>query len=99
MLRSGEDRFGVRVVGAGFADLYLSVAAPPATLEEAIHLAAEHFAFCPGDIWQNSHPHTLIGYAENLVGAPGLHSSMSRQQPSSSMRQSMPQPGTVWTAA
>ncbi|TDC62692.1 DUF4253 domain-containing protein [Actinomadura sp. GC306] len=68
VLRSWEGRFGVRVVGAGFADLYLSVAAPPATLEEAIHLAAEHFAFCPDNIWQNSHPHTLLGYAENLVG-------------------------------
>ncbi|WP_344939867.1 DUF4253 domain-containing protein [Actinomadura miaoliensis] len=68
VLRSWEDRFGVRVVGAGFADLYLSVAAPPTTLEEAIHVAAEHFAFCPDNIWQNSHPHTLIGYAETLVG-------------------------------
>ncbi|WP_235017902.1 DUF4253 domain-containing protein [Thermomonospora echinospora] len=67
VLRSWEDRFGVRVVGASFADLYLSVAAPPATLEEAIHVAAEHFAFCPDNIWQNSHPHTLIGYAERLV--------------------------------
>jgi hypothetical protein len=59
VVRSWEDRYGARVIGAGFADLYLSVAAPPTTLDEALHIAAEHFAFCPDNIWQNSHPHTL----------------------------------------
>ncbi|WP_218826191.1 DUF4253 domain-containing protein [Actinomadura mexicana] len=59
MVRSWEDRFGAQVVGAGFADLYPSVAAPPSTYEEALRLAAEHPAFCPDDIWQNSSPATL----------------------------------------
>ncbi len=67
IMRSWEDRFGARVVGVGFADLYVSVAAPPATLDEALPVAAEHFAFCPDNIWQG-HPHTLTGYASRLAG-------------------------------
>lgn len=66
IVRSWEDRFGARVVGVGFADLYVSVAAPPATLDEALAVAAEHFAFCPDNIRQ-SHPHTLTAYASRLV--------------------------------
>lgn len=66
VVRSWEERFGVRVVAAGFAEMWLSVAAPPADLDEAVAVAAEHFAFCPDNIWQG-HPHSLIGYAETLV--------------------------------
>lgn len=73
IVSSWEDRFGVRVVGAGFADLYVSVAAPPTTLGEALPIAAEHFAFCPDNIWQGGHPHTLTGYAERLVGLNSWH--------------------------
>lgn len=65
VLRDWERRFGARVVGTGFADLYLSVAAPPATLDQALHVAAEHFAFCPDNIWQG--PGSLAAYAECLV--------------------------------
>jgi hypothetical protein len=67
IVRSWEDRFGARVVGAGFADLYMSVAAPPTTMDEALPVAAEHFAFCPDNIWQGR-PGTLTGYASRLVG-------------------------------
>ena len=67
IMRSWENRFGARVLGVGFADLYVSVAAPPATLDEALPVAAEHFAFCPDNIRQG-HPHTLTGYASRLVG-------------------------------
>ncbi|GIJ28542.1 hypothetical protein Vqi01_37040 [Micromonospora qiuiae] len=70
VLRSWEDRFGVRVIGVGFAELYLSVAAPPKDLAEALPIAAEHFAFCPDNIWQGQHPHTLGAYADRLVDAP-----------------------------
>lgn len=60
VLRSWEDRYATRVVGlAGYATLYLSVAAPPRTYQDALHIAAEHFAFCPDNIWQGRHPHTL----------------------------------------
>lgn len=69
VVRDWEDRFGVRVVGVEFATLHLSVAAPPATHEEALPVAAEHFAFCPDNIWQGRAPCTLAAYAEGLVGA------------------------------
>lgn len=67
VLRSWEDRYGVRVVGAGFDTLEVSVAAPPATIEEARHLAAEHHAFCPDNIWQGGV--TYEEYAESLLGS------------------------------
>ncbi|MER6850575.1 DUF4253 domain-containing protein [Streptomyces flaveolus] len=64
VLRGWEDRFGTRVVGVGFATLHLSVAAPPHRLEDALRIAAEHFAFCPDNIWQGAHP-DLATYAED----------------------------------
>ncbi|MFD4880321.1 DUF4253 domain-containing protein [Streptomyces sp. NPDC058420] len=66
VLRSWEDRFGIRVVALGFDRLVLSVAAPPATLEEAEEIAAEHFAFCPDNITQGHHE-TLRAYARHEV--------------------------------
>jgi hypothetical protein len=70
VLRGWEDRFGARVIAAGFSELYLSVAAPPTTTAHSRAVAAEHFAFCPDNIWQGSRPFTLAGYAEHLVDAP-----------------------------
>ncbi|HWO64113.1 MAG TPA: DUF4253 domain-containing protein [Umezawaea sp.] len=67
VLRNWEDRFGVRVVGVGFATLLLSVAAPPSTYVEALAVAAEHFAFCPDNVLQGPSPQTLAAYAERLV--------------------------------
>ncbi|MGW2081306.1 DUF4253 domain-containing protein [Streptomyces sp. NPDC001939] len=67
VLRSWEDRFGARVVALSYARLDLSVAAPPQTLDEALAVAAEHFAFCPDNIWQGYE--TIRLYAEEaLVG-------------------------------
>ncbi|MDX3314931.1 DUF4253 domain-containing protein [Streptomyces sp. ME08-AFT2] len=66
VLRSWEDRFGIRVVGLGFDVLVLSVAAPPATPAEAAAVAAEHFAFCPDNVLQGEGD--LASYAERLVG-------------------------------
>ncbi|MFD0353839.1 DUF4253 domain-containing protein [Streptomyces sp. NPDC127110] len=67
VLRSWEGRFGARVLAIGFARLDLSVAAPPRTLAEALPVAAEHFAFCPDNVWQGSG--TVRDYAaEALVG-------------------------------
>ncbi|BCB78345.1 DUF4253 domain-containing protein [Phytohabitans flavus] len=68
VLSSWEDRFGVRLVGVGFAELYLSVAAPPTSDAEAIRVAAEHFAFCPDNIWQSSTTN-LVDYAKRLIDA------------------------------
>jgi hypothetical protein len=67
VLRSWEERFGARVVGVGFDTLVLSVASPPTTREGAMAVAAEHFAFCPDNIWQGEHPCTLAAYADRLV--------------------------------
>ncbi|GID29425.1 uncharacterized protein DUF4253 [Paractinoplanes brasiliensis] len=69
VLRSWETRFGAVVVGAGFAELYLSIAAPPTTIDHAVSVAAEHFAFCPDNIWQGPSP-GLTAYAERLVDTP-----------------------------
>ncbi|MER6129889.1 DUF4253 domain-containing protein [Streptomyces sp. NPDC001795] len=66
VLRSWEDRFGIRVVALTFDQLVLSVAAPPTTPAEAEAVAAEHFAFCPDNITQGHHE-TLSAYAEREV--------------------------------
>jgi hypothetical protein len=72
VLRSWEDRFGIRVVALGFDHLLVSVAAPPATLTEAEAVAAEHFAFCPDHIGQGSDT-ALSDYAERLLDQPVWH--------------------------
>jgi hypothetical protein len=66
VVRSWEDRFGVRVVGIGFDTLDLSVAAPPTSRRHALRVAAEHAAFCPEAIVQG--PATLTGHAEQILG-------------------------------
>jgi hypothetical protein len=66
MLRGWEDRFGVRVVAMGFNTLDLSVAAPPVTSRHSLHVAAEHWAFCPDSIFQG--PGTLVDYAAEIRG-------------------------------
>jgi hypothetical protein len=66
VLRGWEDRFGVRVLGMGFNTLDLSVAAPPVTTRHALHVAAEHWAFCPDIIFQG--PGTLVDYAAEIRG-------------------------------
>ncbi|MFI6286125.1 DUF4253 domain-containing protein [Streptomyces sp. NPDC051018] len=68
VVRDWEHRFAARVVAVGFATLHLSVAAPPTTEEDALLVAAEHFAFCPDNIWQGRSPYTLTAYAERLTG-------------------------------
>ncbi|GAA2509858.1 hypothetical protein Ahu01nite_073130 [Winogradskya humida] len=68
VVRSWEERFGVRVIGLGFAELYLSVSAPPGDQETALRVAAEHFAFCPDGVWQGTE--TLEKYATQLINAP-----------------------------
>ncbi|UED85800.1 DUF4253 domain-containing protein [Streptomyces profundus] len=69
VLRDWERRFGARVVAVGFDTLYLSVAAPARSFDEALPIAAEHFAFCPDNVWQREGSQTLAAYARDLVGA------------------------------
>ena len=52
VVRSWEERFGARVVSVGFNTLELSVAAPPVDPEHALHVAAEHWTFCPDNVVQ-----------------------------------------------
>ncbi|MFJ7969262.1 DUF4253 domain-containing protein [Streptomyces sp. NPDC096324] len=66
VLRSWEDRFGIRVVALTFDQLVVSVAAPPTTMAEAEAVAAEHYAFCPDNIDQGSRT-TFREYAEKKV--------------------------------
>ncbi|GAA3834440.1 DUF4253 domain-containing protein [Sphaerisporangium flaviroseum] len=66
VVRSWEDRFGARLVGLGFNTLDLSVAAPPVTSQHALHVAAEHWTFCPDAIVQGAG--SLLDYAEQLRG-------------------------------
>ncbi|MFI8498164.1 DUF4253 domain-containing protein [Streptomyces sp. NPDC085524] len=65
VLRSWEDRFGARILALGFDRLDLHVAAPPRTTAEALPVAAEHFAFCPDNVWQGSG--TVRDYAEEAL--------------------------------
>ncbi|MER7673966.1 DUF4253 domain-containing protein [Kitasatospora sp. NPDC096128] len=67
VLHSWQDRFGARLVEVGAASLELSVAAPPASREEALLVAAEHAAFCPDNVLRAEEG--LAGYAEELVDA------------------------------
>jgi len=66
VLRGWEDRFGVRVVRLGYNTLVLSVAAPPASLAQALPIAAEHFAFCRDNFGYSAG--SLTEYAQELVG-------------------------------
>ena len=52
ILDTWEDRFDAYLVGLGFDTLTLIVGRPPADLEAANQIAAEHLAFCPDNIFQ-----------------------------------------------
>ncbi|MCV2460685.1 DUF4253 domain-containing protein [Streptomyces sp. ICN988] len=69
VVRDWENRFGARVIAVGFSTLHLSVATPPMNEEDALLVAAEHFAFCPDNVWQGSRPYTLTAYVERITGA------------------------------
>jgi hypothetical protein len=64
VLRSWEDRWAARVVEIGFDTLTLTVGIPPRDDKTAQALAAEHFAFCPDNVWQGEG--TLAAYAMSL---------------------------------
>ncbi|MET9799146.1 DUF4253 domain-containing protein [Streptomyces sp. NPDC006368] len=65
VLRSWEERFGIRVVGLGPDLLTVSVAAPPRTMAGALAVAAEHYAFCPDNVWDGYD--TIGAYAAEEV--------------------------------
>jgi hypothetical protein len=65
VVQDWETRFGARVVSIDAGTLNLSVAAPPVTIEHAMRVAVEHFAFCP-----EFNEAGVTGYAETIVGQP-----------------------------
>ncbi|WP_051814166.1 DUF4253 domain-containing protein [Kitasatospora sp. MBT63] len=67
VLADWERRFGAQVVEVGFDTMQLSVPVPPATLADALPVAAEHTALCPDLVLQGTG--TLTAYAEQLVGS------------------------------
>ncbi|GLW59050.1 DUF4253 domain-containing protein [Kitasatospora phosalacinea] len=69
VLLDWERRYGARLVQVGFAELELSVAAPPGDGRAALRVAAEHFALCPDNVFQGTRTGTLAEYAPRLVGA------------------------------
>ncbi len=68
MLRSWEDRFGARLLQAGFAEIRLLAVRPPRTLQAAEHVAAEHCAFCDG--CAGKFLRDIPGVAAELLGTP-----------------------------
>ncbi|NGO81073.1 DUF4253 domain-containing protein [Streptomyces sp. YC504] len=66
VLRSWEDRFGVRVVGFGHGSLYVSVAAQPTDVHQARALAAEHYLVCP-DVFHEEPAPDWTTYHEELM--------------------------------
>jgi hypothetical protein len=71
VMRSWEDRFGAYLIALGFDTMTFLVERPPTSIDHAIAIAAEHFAFCPDRVWQDVG--SLQSLAESLVDAPLWH--------------------------
>jgi hypothetical protein len=67
IMRSWEDRFGAYLIGLGFDTMSFIVERPPTTIEHALAIAAEHFAFCPDRVWQDKG--SLHNLATSLLDA------------------------------
>jgi len=64
MIRTWEERFGARLVRVGRNSLTLSIAGPPVVEEHALHVAAEHWAFCPDNLERGAG--ALIDYGKQI---------------------------------
>ena len=53
-LRSWHERYGAELVGMGTDVLDLRVTQRPATREDALAIAREHFEYCPDIVWQGT---------------------------------------------
>jgi Domain of unknown function (DUF4253) len=67
VLRSWEDRFGARLIDAGYADLRLLVERPPRTLHAAQRIAAEQVVLADECIEATK---DILNIAVRLVNAP-----------------------------
>jgi hypothetical protein len=68
VVRSWEDRFGVRLLEVGFAEIRLLASRPPRTTGHAQHLAAEQFVFCDECAGQGLHDIQAI--TDHLLSSP-----------------------------
>ena len=66
ILDTWEDRFDAYLVGLGFDTMTVIAGRPPADLDAANRVAAEHVAFCPDIIFQGFG--AISEYAPKLVG-------------------------------
>ncbi|GAB3436130.1 DUF4253 domain-containing protein [Flindersiella endophytica] len=69
VVRSWQERFGVRVATLAFSTLTVTVPWPPRTIEQARRLCMEHYLFCPDNFWQAEEPFTFEDYAIWLTKA------------------------------
>lgn len=67
VLRSWEERFGTIPVEVAPSRIWLNVTRPPDTKDAALHLAAEHAAFCPPE--QLGDDLTLSDLADAFLGS------------------------------
>ena len=67
VLRSWEERLGATVLRVGFDTVDLLVERPAPGQQAALAVAAEHFAFCPDNIYQGAG--SISQYARELTGA------------------------------
>jgi len=61
------DNYGARIVSIGVDSMYMDVAKPVRTREEALALAAEHLAYCWDNVMQGKGDFTLSGAAIDLI--------------------------------
>jgi Domain of unknown function (DUF4253) len=54
VLRSREERFGATLMHVGFDTLDLLVRRPVTSVQAALAVAAEHFAFCSDNVYQGT---------------------------------------------
>jgi len=68
VLRSWEDRYGAEPIAVGFDTLTVGVRRAPATQNESLRAAAEHFAVCPDNILQGVG--SISAYANDIRAKP-----------------------------
>jgi hypothetical protein len=66
MLRAWEERFQATLIAVGLREAWISIQAPPTDPDEALHLAAEHWTFCPPE--GTGQPGSLRSIASALLG-------------------------------
>jgi hypothetical protein len=79
VIRSWEDRFGVRLLKIGFAEFSVIATRPPRNLAHAQQLAAEQWAFCDEVSYGLSDVGRISAYSWSRLSGPsgGINRSLS----------------------